>query len=297
MANMEHADAITRMQEYIENNLKTEITLHNLAEQAGYSPWHCAKMFKDYTGKSPFEYIRGLRLSKAALALRDDNLKVVDVAMDFLFDSHEGFTRAFRRQFGLPPKKYQKDTPPIQLFNPYPVRSYYIMQEDKNDMPSVSDHLHIQIMHYPQRKMILLRGEKGQDYMEYTSEVGCDVWGMLVSIKEALYEPVGIWLPDRFRPKNTSYYAQGVEVPADYNGIIPEGYDILDLPPCTMMMFQSEPYDEDFFAEVITDIASVIDNYDPSQHGFKWADYAPRIQLEPQGYRGYIEGRPVTAVQ
>ena len=40
------------------------------------------------------------RLSKAAMELRDKDLKVVDVAMDFVFDSHEGFTRAFRKQFG-----------------------------------------------------------------------------------------------------------------------------------------------------------------------------------------------------
>ena len=94
MANLEHTAAVTRMQTFIEKHLDEEITLHALAQQAGYSPWHCAKMFKEYTDKSPFEYIRKLRLSKAALVLRDEDLRVVDVALDFVFDSHELFVNS-----------------------------------------------------------------------------------------------------------------------------------------------------------------------------------------------------------
>ena len=54
-----------------------------------------------------------------------------------------------------------------------------------------------------QRKMILKRGIKAIEYFEYCEEVGCDVWGILVSIKEALYEPVGLWLPPQMIPKGT----------------------------------------------------------------------------------------------
>lgn len=123
MADMEHANAVTRMQEYIERNVERDMTLAELAKEAGYSPWHSAKLFREYTGQTPFAYIRGLRLSRAALVLRDEKRRVVDVAMDFVFDSHDGFTRAFHKQFGVRPGEYQKKTPPIQLFVPYPVRS------------------------------------------------------------------------------------------------------------------------------------------------------------------------------
>jgi len=97
-----------------------------LANVAGYSPWYSAKIFKDLLGKTPFEYIRALRLSKAALRLRDDNAKVIDVAFDFVFDSHEGFTRAFSRQFGMTPQDYSKRTPPLKLFIPNRIRDYYL---------------------------------------------------------------------------------------------------------------------------------------------------------------------------
>jgi AraC-like DNA-binding protein len=52
--------------------------------------------------------------------LRDGAVKVLDVALDFEFDSHEGFTRAFTREFGLKPKRYSLETPPIRLFLPSP---------------------------------------------------------------------------------------------------------------------------------------------------------------------------------
>ncbi|MBN2418037.1 MAG: helix-turn-helix transcriptional regulator [Deltaproteobacteria bacterium] len=51
--------------------------------------------------------------------MRDENAKVIDVAFDFVFDTHEGFTRAFSRQFGLSPKEYKKRNPPVKLFIPY----------------------------------------------------------------------------------------------------------------------------------------------------------------------------------
>lgn len=95
--------AVQRMQEYIETNLHRKITLKELANVAGYSPWHAARLFKEVTGKPPFDYIRALRLTQAALLLRDEEVKIIDVAMDFVFDSHEGFTRAFSGSLVWPP--------------------------------------------------------------------------------------------------------------------------------------------------------------------------------------------------
>jgi hypothetical protein len=158
----------------------------------------------------------------------------------------------------------------------------------------VNNTVFVQVIERPERKLILKRGENAQDYFEYCDEVGCEIWGLLCSIKEALYEPIGIWLPDAFRPSGTSYYAQGVEVPADYSGVVPDGFDIVILPPCKMMVFQGPPYDDEHFDGAIKDIDRAIKMYNPEIYGFQWADDdAPRIQIEPQGYRGYIEARPV----
>ena len=58
-------------------------------------------------------------------------------------------------------------------------------------------------------------------------------------------EPVCLWLPKHLIPEGTSEYVQGVEVPMDYDGQIPEGFDIIELPKCKYMMFQGEPFEEE----------------------------------------------------
>ena len=298
MSKFDHVTIISDLQEYIERHIEEDITLHSLAQQVGYSPWHVAKMFKEFTEKSPFEYIRMLRLSKAALTLRDSNKKVIDVALDFVFDSHEGFTRAFKRQFGISPKGYQKNSPPIQLFNPYPVRDYFTYENRSiEDSSYIADTFSTEILSFPPRKMILKRGKKAKDYFEYANEIDCDVWGILISIKEALYEPVGVWLPENLRPEGTSFYAQGVEVPAEYSGVIPDGFEVIDLPAGQMLMFQGEPFEDTEFDKAIVALVNAIESYDPALSDCRWAyELAPRIQLEPQGYRGYIEARPVIQI-
>lgn len=295
MENWEQMNAVSKMQAYIKEHLEESITLHILAQVAGYSPWHCAKIFKELTGKAPFEYIRMCRLSKAAIELRDHNLKIVDVAMDFVFDSHEGFSRAFRKQFGISPNSYKKQTPPIYLFHPWSVREYYYwLTGSKEQTESFTQNFTIHVQTFPKRRLLLKRGVKADNYFSYSEEVGCDVWGLLCSIKEALYEPIGVWLPDALRLPNTSEYAQGVELPFNYSGVVPEGFDLIDLPECNMMMFQSEPYDDIYFEKIITALSAVIDTYDPTVDGYEWVDnIAPRFQLDPQGWRGYIEARPV----
>lgn len=300
MKSLEKINGVQRMQDYIKVHLNEDISLCDLAKACGYSPWHATRIFKELIGKSPFEYIREIRLSKAAIMLRDEKVKIIDVAFDFLFNSHEGFTRAFSKQFGMTPKHYVENTPPIKLFMPYPIRTYYLMQEKgENTMNNNKvNTVFVQVVERPERKVILKRGVKAKDYFAYCEEVGCEVWGVLTSIKEALNEPMGMWLPENLRKSGTSTYVQGVEVPADYAGVVPEGFDIMDLKPCKMMIFQGQPYEDDeAFEEAIYEVWDAIKKYNPETYGFKWADEdGPRFQLEPWGYRGYIEGKPVRQV-
>lgn len=291
--------SVQRMQEYIDMNILRKITLKELAVAAGYSPWHAARLFKEITGKTPFEYIRALRLTKAALMLRDNNIKIIDVALDFVFDSHEGFTRAFSKEFGIPPSKYSHYTPPIKLFMPQKVfDTYQVFHKGeksmrKNDTKTVF----VQVIERPTRKVLLRRGKKADEYFAYCEEVGCDVWSVLSSVKEAMYEPIGMWLPTHLINKGTSQYVQGVEVPLDYSNDIPDGYELIELPPCKLMVFQGEPYNDDDFMDAIDEVWDHIEKFNPAIYGYQWApEAAPRFQLAPMGYRGYIEARPVKAI-
>lgn len=295
MERWERVMAVQRMQDFIEAHISERITLPMLARAAGYSPFHSARMFREMTGQAPFSYIRALRLSRAAERLNDRAARIVDVALDFVFDSHEGFTRAFSRQFGISPQQYRRERPPLRPFLPEHAREYYLrMQKGERRMSKNANTVFVQVVDRPARKLILKRGIRAAHYFEYCEEVGCDVWEVLSGIKDALYEPIGIWLPDSLTTPGTSVYAQGVEVPEGYAGPVPEGYEVIELAPCRMMVFQGPPFDDAKFEEAIGGVWEAMQDYDPRLYGFEWADgEGPRFQLAPMGYRGYIEARPV----
>jgi hypothetical protein len=222
----------------------------------------------------------------------------VDVAFDFFFSSHEGFTRAFSRQFGISPSVYSREKPNLKLFMPQRAARYYLNKQQgeiKMTNKTNSNTVFVQVVDRPKRKLILKRGLKATHYFEYCEEVGCEVWDELTRIKDALYEPIAMWIPPNMIKPGTSVYAMGVEMPLSYKGPVPEGYEMIPLPACKIMVFQGQPYDDAVFEEAITSLQEVMKNYDPKIYGFEWADNdGPRFQLAPQGYRGYIEARPVS---
>lgn len=296
-------EVVQMLQDYIDQHIQEKITLGELAKTSGYSPYYVSRMFTDVLNISPFDYIRKRRLTKAALILQKENKKVIDVALDFIFDSQEGFTRAFSKEFGISPYQYHKKTPPIKLFLPErALTSYKAIQSQKK--PSVQERkkekmgmIFAQVIEKPARKCLLKRGIKASEYFEYCEEVGCEVWGVLTSVKEALNEPVGMWLPEKMRD-GKSEYVQGVEVPLDYNKEIPEGFELVDLPAYSVMVFQGEPYDDDEkFGEEISKVWDYLKTFDPSIYGYEFDKEAgPRFQLIPLGSRGYIEGRAVKKI-
>lgn len=278
--------AVRLMQDYISKHLKETITLKQLGNACYLSPSYAAKVFKELTGYTPYYYIKARRLSEAAKKLRDEDLKVIDVALDYVFDSHEGFTRAFSKQFGLPPKRYSLNKPPIKWFLPYPLTV-------SDEEVSMDQFIFTQVIERPKRKLMIKRGSNGNDYFSYAEEVGCDVWGILMSVKEALYEPAGFWLPEHLIEPGTSMYVQGVELPLDYDNEVPEGFEIIEMPESLIMVFQGQPYDDEVFEKVVGETMKAIKAFNPELYGFEYDTKGPRFQLEPRGERGYIEGWPV----
>jgi hypothetical protein len=239
---------------------------------------------------TPAVYIRRLRLSKSALRLRDEKVKIIDVALDSGFESVDGYQRAFYKEFGCNPYEYSIRPTPIYLFKPYGIK--YANRKENKDMSEVKS-VFVQVIEKPERKVIIKRGKEATEYFKYCEEVGCDVWGLLCSMKSICGEPVCLWLPKKYIAEGTSEYVQGVEVAMDYSGEIPEGFDVIELPKCKYIMFQGEPFEEEDFCEAIEEIWSAIKKYNPTAIGYKWDDSNPRIQLEPIGTRGYIELHPV----
>ncbi|POP31515.1 AraC family transcriptional regulator [Lactonifactor longoviformis] len=288
---MEQTLAVQRMQDYIERHLEETITLADLAKVSMFSPWYSYRLFREYTNYTPADYIRRLKLSKSALRLRDEDAKVIDVAFDLGFQSAEGYQRAFFREFGCNPREYARHPVPLYLFIPYGVLYNEIRKENKK-MAEVKN-VYIHMVHKPVRKALIKRGKTATEYFTYCEEVGCDVWGLLTSIKSISGEPVCLWLPEKMRRPGTSEYVQGVEVPIDYHGEVPEGFDVVELPEAEYVMFQGEPFAEEDYCQAIEEVQEAIKKYQPAAAGYQWDTGNPRIQLEPIGTRGYIEMLPV----
>lgn len=292
-----------QIKKYISEHLNEPVTLNNIAKAVGYSKFHTSRIFKEETGLSLFEYIRRERLTASAFALRDGSEKVLDIALDFMFDSHEGFTRAFANGFGITPKKFAAYPAPDGWMIPY----YYLNRQktktEELNMEQKTAVIFTQIMERPARKLIIFRSKNASDYFEYCEEVGCGTsekpapWDILCGIKDALNEPMGVWLPKSMCPEGTGIYAHAVEVAADYSGEIPTGFDVIDLPPCKYLVFQGEPYDDDKYDEAIGKLWERTADFNPKVYGYEWDDeIAPKFQLAPMGWRGYIEGRAVKAI-
>ncbi|WP_312643195.1 AraC family transcriptional regulator [Hydrogenoanaerobacterium sp.] len=282
----EQIEAVQRMQDYIAAHFSENITLADLSRASLFSPWYSYRLFTQHVGLTPSDYIRKLRLSKSALQLRDHLCKIIDVAFEMGFCSVDGYQRAFFREFGCNPREYALKPVPLYLFTPYGVK---FRKYERRSVMSNLKSIFIQIIEKPARKVLMKRGVTAADYFTYCEEVGCDVWGLLQSIKSISGEPVCLWLPSAYRTPGTSEYVQGVELALDYDGVIPEGFDVIELPAAKYLMFQGEPFAEEDYCQAIEEVWASIKKYDPSVIGYSWDKTNPRIQLEPIGSRGYIE--------
>ena len=287
--------AVQRMQDFIGENISQEIQLSDLAQSSFFSPWYSYRLFREQLGITPAEYIRKLRLSRAAEALREKKAKVIDIAFDLGFSNVDTFTRAFYREFGMNPSDYAKKPVPIPLFIPYGVK-FRELRKEPNEMSNLQT-VFVRPIVKPERLCIIKRGIKAEDYFPYCEEVSCDVWGILMSMHSLCGEPVCMWLPAQYKKPNTSTYVQGVEVETDYLGAIPEGFDVIHLPEAEYLLFQGQPFQEEDYCEAIQAVRQAMEQFNPIPMGYAWDEEAPRIQLEPRGERGYIELKAVRRIE
>lgn len=112
---MTHCDRINRALEFIEANLDNEIHLDSLAKESAFSKYHFHRIFRALIGDPPFKYIEKRRISKAAHDLLHSEKRIVDIAFDYGFNSHESFIRAFRKSFHQTPSHFRKTRPTVEF--------------------------------------------------------------------------------------------------------------------------------------------------------------------------------------
>jgi AraC family transcriptional regulator len=103
---MDYRACIQASIDYIEEHLKEVLTAEALASIAGFSAYHYSRVFHAYVGKPVMEYIRCRRLAYAVVELAQGK-RIIDIALDYGFETHTGFGKAFRKTYGCSPEQYR----------------------------------------------------------------------------------------------------------------------------------------------------------------------------------------------
>lgn len=94
---------------HIQTNLESHLGLESLAERVGFSAYHFHRIFREFIGEPVKEYVRRLRIERAAYRLKVSEETVLQIALDAGFKTHESFTRAFVKRFGIPPAEFRRN--------------------------------------------------------------------------------------------------------------------------------------------------------------------------------------------
>ncbi len=105
---MNYYERIQKSIEYIECNLENPIPLKNVAAEAFMSQSNFYKIFFAIVGYTVKEYIRFRRISLASAWLREDNMKIIDIALKCGYQSADAFARSFREITGFLPSAFRK---------------------------------------------------------------------------------------------------------------------------------------------------------------------------------------------
>jgi AraC family transcriptional regulator len=93
------------MLRYIDANIKKKLSVEKLAARVGFSPYHFCRVFQWEVGYSITEYVRNRRLFLAASEFQSGS-RIIDIAIDYGFQTYSGFSRAFRRYFSCSSEVY-----------------------------------------------------------------------------------------------------------------------------------------------------------------------------------------------
>lgn len=115
---MNYIEIVNDVVQYIESNLHRKLSLEELASRYYISPTHFFRIFRAVTNQTVKSYILGRKLSEAAIALKNTDNNVMNIAFQYGFNSHEQFSRDFLKMFHVTPSRYRKENISVSLMEP-----------------------------------------------------------------------------------------------------------------------------------------------------------------------------------
>lgn len=122
---------LDRVLRHIEAHLDAPLSVGSLAEIAGFSPFHFARLFASQIGESPMGFVRRRRMHLAVRRLGEDPPPdLVQLAFDCGFESQEAFTRAFKQSLGVSPGRFKRNARSMREMMEIPMQSATISQSE-----------------------------------------------------------------------------------------------------------------------------------------------------------------------
>lgn len=129
--------------DYIEEHLNQEISIAALAEKVGLSQFYYQRLFHKLVKKPVVEYIKLRRMAKAVDLLLDKQQRILDIALELGFETHEHFSRVFKNTYGMTPNEYRKNPQTLnRMTKPELLLNYVHIDEG---VPLITDGIVIEI--------------------------------------------------------------------------------------------------------------------------------------------------------
>ncbi len=219
--------------EYIEAHLEHQLDLNEAAKAAYSSPFHYHRMFHMLTGITVGEYVRRRRLTLAAQELASSDIKVLDAALKYGYDSPEAFSKAFRRLHGVSPSTARESGAALKAF---PRLSFQISIKGDKDM----DYRIVERKEYKVvGKALRFRTDNGENFVKipkFWEQCWQDgTCKELLELTGCCGDLLGVCMePDEKMEEFT--YIIGV---AGQSEEVPAGYVVKDIPASTWAVFES----------------------------------------------------------
>ncbi|WP_409016735.1 helix-turn-helix transcriptional regulator [Anaerostipes caccae] len=249
----------------IKNYNDEALTLCFLSRRLGYSEFYTTRKFKEISGIPFRDYLRLRKLAFALKEVRDSEKSILDIAFDYGFSSHEAFTRAFKRTYGVTPSEYRKRPKPVVLRTKITPFDRYFFGLGEIGMKKSEDDIKIYFVTIPAHKYLHIKNYESNGYWDFWQKQnlipGQDyetICGLLDSIKGKLDDDGGSE-PNSGSGQIMAYIndpdgrlcdwgflrteSHGVRLPADYTGEVPPQMQLMNVPEAEYVVFEHGPFD------------------------------------------------------
>lgn len=276
----------------IKNHSDEQLTLSCLSKKLGYSEYHMTRKFKELSGMQFRNYLRLRKLAFVLKEVRDSKKSFLDIAITYGFSSHEAFTRAFKRAYGITPSLYRKNPKPIILRTKITLFNRYLFGSEEMGMMKSNNAIKIYVVTIPAHKFLHIKNYESNGYWDFWQKqkliLNADmetICGLLDSIKGKLDDTGGseshsesgqlmAYMNDpNGRLCDWNYLRSecyGVRLPINYKGNVPSQMLMADIPEAEYIVFEHGPFNYDQEKQSVEEaIENEMSTFDFEKNGYE----------------------------